>query len=79
MIGILEALLFLAPFGVWLAWRLLSPVLPKAAVWASIVAVIAIALGAAWTSSGPAMRHGQRYAPPQWRNGEIVPGHAETP
>jgi hypothetical protein len=79
MIGVLEAALFLAPFVVWLAWRMLSPVLPRAALWAAMVTVAALALGAAWTASRPHLEHGQLYAPSQLRDGQIIPGHAVTP
>ncbi len=76
MIGLLEVALFLAPFAAWLLWRVLSPHLPRVAIWAAAALLLTLVAGAAWTWTRPHMGLGDRYEPPHWQNGQIVPGRA---
>lgn len=76
MIGLVEILLFLTPFGAFAAWRLLAPHLPRIAVWGAVLFVLATGSLAAFVASRPTMHRGDRYVPPALLGDLIVPGRA---
>ena len=79
MIGVFEVALFLTPFVLYAAWRLLVPLLPMLAVWIALGVVGVVVLAGAWGLSRPHMQAGQLYAPARLHDGRVAPGHAVAP
>ncbi len=81
MLRLVEFGLFLVPFIAFTAWWLMdrgrgpSPVLLATAA----AAMLLLAGALLWYSQHETLGAGQAYVPAQWRNGEIVPGHAASP
>jgi len=73
-----ELALFIVPFVVFAAWRLLGGGGPsrKLVVTATCI-VMALAGALYWFRREEAIAPGMRYVPAQLEDGRIVPGHAE--
>jgi len=79
MLRFVELALFLAPFVVFAAWRLLAggggPSRKLVVTATCVVVVVAGALY--WLNREQAIAPGLRYVPAQLEDGHVVPGHAE--
>jgi hypothetical protein len=75
---IIEAVLFLAPFLAFVAWRLfLAGAIPPAPVIAATAAFTILLLGVLiWLHQNDARNAGRAYIPAQLTDGRIIPGHA---
>ena len=75
MIGLLEVVLFLAPFALFALWRVAAPLLPPVTLWAAIGAVVILAGTGGWYMSEGRFPKGRAYVPPHIEDGRIVPAH----
>jgi hypothetical protein len=71
--------LFLAPFALFAAWRLVSARLRPAAVAGVTVAVVALAAGTLWFGLTHRSDPHEIYVPAHFEYGRIVPGHEVAP
>lgn len=77
MIGLAEILLFLLPFVLFAAWRLLAPYASRMAVLGALLAALAVAMGGAWLWRKGGMGWRESYVPAvTLPDGRVVPGHA---
>ncbi|HEY1933416.1 MAG TPA: DUF6111 family protein [Acetobacteraceae bacterium] len=81
MLRLAELLLFLAPFALFLLWRVAAPLRgPSPRLVALAAATLALVfLALLWYRTEDSMRPHADYVPPTYRNGRIVPGHAAPP
>ncbi len=81
MVRLIEIALFLAPFGAFVAWRLLLPAGgPSRTVLALSVALLLVMAGMlSWLSRENTLQPGVEYVPPHVENGVIVPGRGARP
>jgi hypothetical protein len=75
MLRFTEIALFLVPFALYMAWRIMGPRTPPWFMWASAGAIGVLAAGAVWFGLTRRLEPGDVYAPAQFENGRIVPGH----
>ena len=79
MLRFAELVLFLAPFAIFAAWRLVAggggPSWKLVVTATCIVAMLAGALY--WFSREEAITPDLRYVPAQLEDGHVIPGHAE--
>ena len=77
MLRLVEILLFLLPFAVFAAWRVLAPAGgPSPRVLAvAVCAVLALITVLIWFSRYDTIPGGNSYVPAQLQGGRIVPGH----
>ena len=75
MLRFTEIALFLVPFALYLAWRIMGPRTPPWFIWASMGAIGVLAAGAVWFGLTRRLDPGEAYAPAQMENGRVVPGH----
>ncbi len=81
MLRLLEILLFLTPFVAFGLWRLVAPAgVPSPRAVAATAAMLLL-LGAAllWFSRQDVLPPHSVYAPAQFHDGRVVPGHGMTP
>jgi hypothetical protein len=76
MIGLLEVVLFLAPFAGFALWRLAGPLMPPMMLWVAIAAVAVLAATVVWYMRETRFAKGVRYVPSHIEDGRIVPAHA---
>ena len=75
MLRFTEIALFLVPFALYAAWRIMGPRTPPWFMWASLGAIGVLAAGA-YVSPGSRRRVRPNHtAPARLENGRIVPGH----
>ncbi|WP_426959294.1 hypothetical protein [Muricoccus radiodurans] len=76
---LIEALLFLAPFALFLLWTRLNPRQEAGTPWLLLALVgLVLSIGAAaWYGLSRSMAPGTAYVPPSLQNGHIAPGHAD--
>lgn len=80
MIGAVEILLFLLPFVLFAAWRVLAPYASRLSLMAAVLAVALLAIAATWYGQRERMGWRQPYVPAvTLPDGRIVPGHAGAP
>jgi hypothetical protein len=80
MVGLVEIVLFLLPFALFAAWRVLAPHASRLAVIGALLAVAVVMSGAAWFGLRDRMGWHQAYVPAvTLPDGRIVNGHAGTP
>lgn len=76
-----ELALFLAPLAAYVLWRMAlrrGQPGPSPAVLSGILAgLLLFGASLAWLAVLDRDTPGSRYVPAQWRNGQVVPGHAE--
>jgi hypothetical protein len=75
MLRFTEIALFLVPFALYVAWRMMGPRTPKWFMWASAGAIGVLAAGAVWFGLTSHLQSGDTYAPAHLENGRIVQGH----
>lgn len=76
MLRVTEIALFLAPFGLFLLWRVLAPKIRPAILWVGIVMIVALAGSAIFYGLRERMDPHARYLPAHMEDGRIVPGRA---
>jgi hypothetical protein len=79
MAWLAELLLFLLPFAIYALWRRLNPGIepgPRLLIAGALGLVFALA-AALWYGFSRSMDASERYVPPHFENGHLVPGHAE--
>jgi hypothetical protein len=76
MLRAAEIGLFLAPFGLYLLWRFLSPKVKPAILWIGMVFVVALAGIAIGYGLKERMDPHARYIPAHIEEGQIIPGRA---
>lgn len=77
MVGLVEIVLFLLPFGVFALWRVLAPHASRLAVAGALLAMLVLAVSAVTLYRRAAMAPHQRYIPATTLpDGTVVPGHA---
>ncbi len=74
MLRFAELGLFLAPFALFLVWRLLSPRVRPALLWIGTVVLVALAGMAVGFGLHERMDPHARYVPAHLEDGRIVPG-----
>ena len=75
MLRFTEIALFLVPFGLYVAWRVMGSRTPPWFMWVSVATIGMLGVGAIWFGLTRRMEPGETYAPAQLENGLIVPGH----
>lgn len=76
MLRFAEIGLFLTPFGLYIAWRLLAPHTRPLALWIGGAVFLSLLAGAIYLGLHQRMPADARYVPPHVENGRIVPGHS---
>ena len=79
MLRFTEIGLFLVPFALFVAWRIMGPRTPPWAVWLALVAVLLLAGGSAWYGLARRAPPGDVYVPAHIVDGRIVPGRDVPP
>ena len=79
MLRFAEIGLFLAPLGLFLLWRFLSPRVRPITLWIGMVAVVSLAGIAIGFGLRERMDPHARYVPARIENGQIVPGQGVAP
>jgi len=74
MLRFTEIALFLVPFALYVAWRILGPRTPPWFMWLSVAAIGVLGAGAIWFGLTRRMEPGEAYAPAHLENGQIVSG-----
>jgi hypothetical protein len=78
MLRLVELALFLAPFAMFAAWRVMAkdgpPSIPFLVSAAGVLAILAGAL--IWLSQDDALPPGATYEPARLEDGKVVSGHA---
>lgn len=81
MLRLVELALFLAPFALFVIWRLMaaekSGLSLRIVVGAACV-LVALAGILVWLSEDAALPPGASYAPAHYQDGRIIPGHAAS-
>jgi peptidoglycan/LPS O-acetylase OafA/YrhL len=79
MAWLAELFLFLLPFFIYALWRRLNPgIEPGPRLLIAFAAGLIFALAAAlWYGFSRSMDASDRYVPPRFEDGRLVPGHAE--
>jgi len=74
---LVEIALFLAPFAIFAAWRLMIPLaVPSSRIVAASAALVALLLGALlWFHQEGALPPGAAYVPATLQDGRVVPAH----
>jgi hypothetical protein len=67
--------LFLAPLGLFVAWRIAAVTARPAWLWGAVAAVALLAVGTIWLGLSRRLGPGEVYVPAQLQDGRIVPGH----
>ena len=77
MLRLVEILLFLLPFAVFVAWRVLAPAGgPSPRVVAiAVCAVLALIGVLIWFGHYDTIPRGDSYVPAQLQGGRVIPGH----
>ncbi len=75
MLRFTEIGLFLVPFALYAAWRIMGPRLPPAIFWAALALTAAMAVGTIWFGLTNRLDPDEVYAPAHLENGVIVGGH----
>lgn len=77
MVGLVEIVLFLLPFVLFAAWRVLAPYASRLTLVLALLGVALVAVSAAWYGRGAHMGWREGYVPAvTLPDGRIVPGHA---
>jgi hypothetical protein len=76
MLRVSELFLFLVPFAVYVSWLIAGARTPRWAVIAAVALTAGTAAVTVWYGLINAIPKDAAYAPAQFENGEIVPGHA---
>lgn len=77
MIGLVEIVLFLLPFGLFALWRVLAPHASRLAVAGALLAMVLLAFSAVPLYRRAHMEANQRYIPAiTLPDGRVVQGHA---
>jgi uncharacterized protein DUF6111 len=78
MLRLVEVALFLAPFALFAAWRVLAleGVIPTRLLVVAACVLLALASALLWLSQDAALPPGAQYEPARLENGQIVSGHA---
>jgi hypothetical protein len=77
MVGLVEIVLFLLPFGLFAMWRVLAPHATRLAVAGALLAMVIVAFGGVSLYRRAHMEPHQRYIPATTLpDGRVVPGHA---
>ena len=79
MLRFTEIGLFLVPFALYLAWRVMGERTPRWAVVGAVGLTLAMAAGTVWFGLVNAIPRDEAYAPAEMVNGEIVAGHGVAP
>ncbi len=79
MLRFAEIGLFLAPFALFLLWRLLAPHVRPALLWVGLAIVIGLAGMAVFYGLKERMDPHARYVPAHIENGRVVPGQGIAP
>jgi len=78
---LVELALFLAPLGAYILWRLAvrrgQPGPPPVVLSGILAGLLLLGASLAWAAVLERDSPGSHYVPAQWRNGQVVPGHAE--
>lgn len=77
MLRLAEIGLFLAPFGLFLLWRWLSPRVRPGMLWIGTIVLVALAGVAIGYGLKERMDPHARYIPAHMQDGRIVPGEAQ--
>ena len=77
MLRLVEILLFLLPFAVFAAWRVLAPAggASPRVVAVAVCAVLVLIAFLIWFSRYDTISRGDTYVPAQLERGRIIPGH----
>lgn len=75
MLRFAEFGLFLAPFALYAAWRLLGARATPWLLWSGAAAVAVVAAVLIWYGLARSLPPGTRYVPAQLKGGTIVEGH----
>ncbi len=67
--------LFLLPIGLFVLWRVLTPHVRPALLWATMAAVLALGATAIGYGLNQKLDRGERYVPARIENGRIIEGH----
>jgi Family of unknown function (DUF6111) len=70
-----EAAMFLAPFALYVAWRVAAVQARPSIVWTTAAAVLALAAVTVWLGLTRRLDRSERYVPAHVEDGRIVPGH----
>jgi membrane associated rhomboid family serine protease len=77
MVGLVEIVLFLLPFGVFALWRVLAPHASRLAVAGALLAMLVLAVSAVTLYRRSHLEAHQRYVPATTMpDGRVVQGHA---
>lgn len=79
MLRLTEIGLFLVPFALYLAWRVLGERTPRWLVIAAGALTAAMAVGTVWFGLVTGLPTDQAYAPAELHDGSIVEGHGVPP
>jgi hypothetical protein len=75
MLRLTEIGLFLVPFGLYLAWRVMGAATPRWLVVAAVLLTFAMAVGSVWFGLVTGLPADQAYVPAELHDGQIVEGH----
>jgi hypothetical protein len=75
MLRLAEVVLFLAPFGLFLAWWLAGARASPALVWVAGLLLIVVGGGVVWYGLDRSLPRDAAYVPARLEGGTIVPGH----
>ena len=79
MLRFTEIGLFLVPFALFVAWRILGERTPRWLVVSAAVLTVAMAIGSVWFGLVTGLTTDEVYAPAELRDGQIVEGHGVKP
>ncbi len=79
MLRFTEIGLFLVPFALYVAWRVMGERTPRWAVASAVVVTLAMAVGTVWFGLVNALPKDDAYVPAELHDGQIVEGHGIPP
>ena len=75
MLRFTEIGLFLVPFALFAAWRIMGPRLPATVFWGGLALTGAMAGATVWFGQANKLETGEAYAPARLENGVVIGGH----
>jgi hypothetical protein len=75
MLRFAEISLFLTPFALYLAWRVLGARATTGLLWTAAAVIVVLAATMIWYGMEHSLPAGTPYEPAQLRDGVVVPGH----
>jgi hypothetical protein len=79
MLRFTEIGLFLVPFGLYVAWRVMGARTPRWLVVSALVLTLAMAIGSVWFGLVTGLPSDQAYVPAELHDGQILEGHGVPP